>query len=460
MSTIRIGNGAGFWGDSPAAPKTLLKTGNLDYLTLEYLAEVTLSILAHQKKKNPQLGYVTEVPVVARQLAQLHTTGETVKLVTNGGGMNPHQCARKVAQELLDCNLPETRIGVSAGDDFLSRIPELQNAGETLENQDTGEPFALIQDRLASANAYLGAGGIVQALNQGASIVLTGRVADASLVTGPCIHEFGWSLDDLDNIAKATVAGHLIECGAQVTGGFFSDWNPDIRLTDIGYPIAEISDLGEVQITKPNGSGGIVSTQTCAEQLIYEIGDPKAYKTPDVIADFSNVRFDRVQDNLVRASGSSHQGRPDQLKASIAYHDGFMATGMITVVGPQAATKARSAAEAIFAKLKQDGITFAETNIEILGAGDSIPGIRLGAPDPWEVVLRVSARSPDRRSTDQLGREIAPLVTSGPPGVTGYTASKATSKPVVSFWPTLVSREWFTPCVTVKPADQWILKNE
>ncbi|MEE2642869.1 MAG: acyclic terpene utilization AtuA family protein [Planctomycetota bacterium] len=455
MSILRVGNGAGFWGDSPSAPGQLLRTGNLDYLTLEYLAELTLSILAHQKSKNRESGFVTDVPAAAVELASLRREGSSTRLVTNGGGMNPVGCARKVANELLSRDLPDLKIGVVVGDDFAGRLDDLVAGGEPLANLDTGQELATIRDRIASANVYLGAKGIVEALADEADIVLTGRIADASLVTGPCIHEFGWRFDQLDRIANATVAGHLIECGAQVTGGFFSGWTPEIRLGTVGYPIAEINELGESIITKPDSSGGVVNEATCAEQLIYEIGDPTRYLTPDVIADFSHVRFKSAGPNRVQATGGRANGIPEKLKASIAYYDGFMISSMIVVAGPGCVEKAEFAGKAIFEKLANDGIQFRETRVEILGAGDSMPGARSDQTDPWEVVLRVSARSDRKEHTDRLGRELAPLVTSGPPGITGYTGSRPRSTPVLSFWPTLVSREHFETETVVQPASQW-----
>lgn len=457
MRSIRIGNGAGFWGDSPAAPREILQTGELDYLTLEYLAELTLSILSHQKQKNPQAGFVPDVARVSKHLAECIQQGARTKLVSNGGGMNPAGCAADVALAICEKGLSELKIGVATGDDFASRIGELRSAGVSMENMDTGESFEKIQDRIASANVYLGAAGIVEALDQDATIVLTGRIADASLVTGPCIHEFGWSFSEFDKIAKATVAGHLIECGAQVTGGFYSDWSEEIPLGNVGYPIAIVDENGESRITKPLGSGGVVNEKTCAEQLIYEIGDPEKYGTPDVIADFSMVQFQESAEDEVKVRGGKANGAPDKLKASIAYYDGFMASSMIVVVGPDSVAKARAAGKAVFEKLERDGVVFDETRIEVLGSGDTIPGLALGQGNPWEVVLRLTARSSRREFTDRLGRELAPLVTSGPPGITGYTGSKSRSTPVLSFWPTLIDREHFSTKVEVKAASEWLI---
>lgn len=467
MKTIRIGNAAGFWGDSPSAPRRLVQNGQLDYLTLEYLAELTLSILAHQKKKNPTLGFVTEVPTVVSEIASHFSADQNLKLVTNGGGMNPSECAKAVAQVLNDereMELGETLIATSCGDDIFPRLDELIATGEQLVNIETGEAISSIRDRIASANVYLGSEGICESLAGGARVVLTGRVADASLIVGPAIHEFGWGRDDYPKLAKATVAGHLIECGAQATGGIYSDWNPEMSLGDIGYPIAVMNESGDCEITKPDGTGGEVSVGTCSEQLVYEIGDPKRYMTPDVIADFSQVKFGQSSKHVVSVTGGMGASRPDQLKVSIAYYDGFIASGMIVVAGRHAAEKATAAARAIQQKLVSDGIELDDFNIELLGMGDSAPGMQsklsensVSENTPWEVVLRVTGRSQNRNHTDRMLRELAPLVTSGPPGVTGYTGARGKSMPVLSFWPALISREHVQPKVKIRSAADWLL---
>lgn len=463
MKTIRIGNAAGFWGDMPSAPQRLVAEGKLDYLTLEYLAELTLSILAHQKRKNPDSGFVTEVPSAIRSLRSHFRDQADFRLVTNGGGMNPAACAMAAAKEFCaadDPSLHSTRIAISSGDDILPRLNELIDAGEPLSNLETGEEFETIRDRIASANVYLGAAGIVEALNQDARVVLTGRVADASLIVGPAAFEFGWSMADYDKLAGATVAGHLIECGAQSTGGIYSDWSPDIDLGTIGYPIAEMQESGNCTITKPPGSGGVVSVGTCSEQLVYEIGDPFRYMTPDVVADFSQVQMKQSGDHRVDVSGGKGTSHPDKLKASIAYYDGFIASGMIVVAGRNAAAKARAAGQAILKRLAADEIYLDDYRVEVFGDGDSAAGViprssNQATIHPWEVVLRVTGRSQNRQITDRLLREIAPLVTNGPPGVTGYTGARGKSLPVLSFWPALVSREHFQPVVETRAASDW-----
>ena len=412
---------------------------------------------------------MTEVPTVVSQIASHFSSDQNLKLVTNGGGMNPSVCAKAVAQVLVDDSSPElsqTLIASSGGDDILPRIDELISSGEELINIETGENISLVRDRIASANVYLGAEGIRESLAGGARIVLTGRVADASLIVGPAIHEFGWSFNDFSKLAKATVAGHLIECGAQATGGIYSDWNSEIDLGNIGYPIAVMNESGDCEITKPSGTGGEVNVGTCSEQLVYEIGDPQRYMTPDVVADFSQVKFEQLAKDVVSVTGGDGTSRPDQLKVSIAYYDGFIASGMIVVAGRHAAKKANGAAHAIRKKLEADGIELDEYNIELLGTGDSAPGMqsKLAAhsvpeSSPWEVVLRVTGRSQNRDHTDRMLREIAPLVTSGPPGVTGYTGARGKSLPVLSFWPALISREHLQAKVEIRSAEEWLGKS-
>src|SRR5580692_3898021 len=294
MRTIRVGNGAGFWGDNLDAPRRLCEGGQLDYLTLEYLAELTMSILAYQKSRNPAAGWVTDFEIVLRDLVPSLRAQPGLKIVTNAGGMNPQGCAAAISRILVEAGLPDVAIGIVTGDDLLPRLDELSRAGETSAHFETAESIDVVRNRVISANAYLGAAGIVDALAAGARIVITGRVADASLTVGPAVREFGWSFRDWPQLAQATVAGHLIECGGQCTGGMYSGWTPDIRLADIGYPIAEISEGGNFVITKPEKTGGRVDVETVSEQLLYEIGAPAHYLTPDIDTDFTQVRLTQV----------------------------------------------------------------------------------------------------------------------------------------------------------------------
>ena len=452
---LRIGNGAGFWGDNLDAPRLLAEAGRLDYLTLEYLAELTLSILAHLKSRNPEAGFVTDVPVVLSSLLPMLQAQPQLKVVTNGGGMNPTACARAVSSLLAAAGLGDCRVAAVSGDDILPRLDELQAAGECLQHFDTGQPLGDLRGQLASANVYLGAGGIRDALGQGARIVITCRVADASLTLGPVLHEFGWSDNDWPKLAAASVAGHLIECGAQATGGMYSAWDASQPLGNVGYPIVEIDAEGHVTITKPSGTDGAVTPDTVAEQLIYEIGDPQHYLTPDVDVDFSQVRLTQTGPDRVEVSGAAGTPAPPTYKVSMAYRDGYMATGTLVIYGPNATQRARQCGEMLLQRVRRAGHVLARTNIECLGSGQVVPGI---APlvDPPEVVLRVTVHDPSKAAVERFTREFAPLVTSGLSGVTGYTGPRAKPWPVLAYWPTTIHRDRVQAVVDVKPASEWL----
>jgi len=325
MKTIRIGNAAGFWGDNLDAPRLLCESAPLEYLTLEYLAELTMSILAHQKSRDPNAGFVTDFPTVVESLLPTLKAQPDLRIVTNAGGIHPTACARRVAEILFQAKLTDVPIAVVSGDDLTADLDHHTAAGEKFVNIETGQPLGELRESVVSANAYLGAGGIVDGLAQDARIVITGRVADASLTVGPCVHEFGWRWDDWNSLAAATVAGHLIECGAQMTGGMYSDWTEQIPLAEVGYPIAEISADGSLVVTKPAGSDGLVTVGTVSEQLVYEIGDPARYLTPDVVADFSQVRLVQEADDRVCLSDAAGSVAPESYKVSLCYRDGFMA---------------------------------------------------------------------------------------------------------------------------------------
>jgi hypothetical protein len=455
MHTIRVGNGVGFWGDNLDAPRSLAERGALDYLTLEYLAELTLSILAHQRSKNPEAGYVQDFVSAVQSLVPSLRSQPRLHIVTNAGGMNPLACAKQVSQTLAAAGLGSIRVAAVSGDDLLPRIYALMGAGEPFTNFDTGKPFAEVRPQLASANAYLGAAGIVEALRQKARIVVTGRVADASLTVGPAVYEFGWKWDDWRRLGAATVAGHLIECGAQVTGGMFSGWNEALSLDNLGYPIAEISEDGAIAITKPAGMGGAVTPETVSEQLVYEIGDPAHYLTPDVDADFSNLELQQAGPDRVAVLKADGRPAPPTYKVSMAYRDGYMASGTLVVCGKGAAQKARKAGELILARVKAAGVNLARTHIECLGTGDTLPGVWKRNDDSLEVVLKVSVHDPSRESLERFVRELSPLVGSGPPGVTGYTGPRSKPYPVFAYWPTTIGRNRVAPIVDVKAASDW-----
>ncbi|MGH7173602.1 MAG: acyclic terpene utilization AtuA family protein [Gemmataceae bacterium] len=438
MKHIRIGNGCGFWGDNLDAPRELAEHGRLDYLTLEYLAELTMSILALQKQRHAEAGYASDFLDVLQHLIPILQHQPKLKIVTNAGGMNPHGCAVR-ARALLDgAGLRQRRIAIVHGDDLLPRLDELLAQGHAFTNLDSGESLSAIRDRIVSVNAYLGCQPIVSALRQGADVVITGRVADASLTLGPAVYEFGWAADDWDRLAAGTVAGHLIECGAQASGGLWCNWQAtDLAL--VGYPIADMEDSGAFVLTKPAGSGGAVNRETVAEQLLYEVDDPAAYLTPDVVADFTSVQLTEIGPDQVRITGARGKPATDSYKVSIAYRDGWTASGTLVIAGPEAAKKARRGGEMIFERLRRAGALPAHRNIECLGAGDSVPGV-LPIVDAPEVVLRVTVRDADRAVVERFTKEFAPLVTSGPPGVTGYTTGRPTVREVFAYWPALVDK--------------------
>lgn len=453
--TLRIANGAGFLGDQLDAPRLLVEGAELDYLTLEYLAELTMSILARVREKNPAAGYAEDFIEVLASLTPSLALREKLRVVTNAGGMNPLACARAAAKVLAAANLSDTLIGVVTGDDLLPRLAEIQAAGCPLNNFDTGAPLTSLASPVVSVNAYLGARPIADCLTAGARLVITGRVADASLTVGPAMHEFGWNWDDWNRLAAASVAGHIIECGAQATGGYYHHWE-ELDLANVGYPIAELDAGGGCVITKPAGSGGVVNRHTVASQLVYEIGDPRHYLTPDVDVDFTTVEIEETGVDRVTVRGATGRPAPDTLKVSLAYRDGYMASGQLLVYGQDCVAKARACAEMIFTRLRRAGIELDRTHVECLGAGEGVPGLHPPPSDLREVMLRITASDPRREALERFAKEFAPLITSGPPGLAGYAAGRPQVRPQFAYWPTLVPRDLVQPMVEIKTAREWV----
>jgi len=443
MKRIRIGNGCGFWGDSLDAPIRLAEQGRLDYLTLEYLAELTMSILALLRQRDPNAGYATDFLDVLTRLIPTLQQHPKLKIITNAGGMNPMACA--VAAKKI---LPSARIGIVSGDDLIPNLDALIAAGHTLNHLDTGESLSSVRQRVVSANAYLGSAPIAEALGQGAKIVITGRVADACLTVGPCLHEFGWTADDWHRLSAGTVAGHLIECGAQATGGLWMNADDSTHLENVGYPIADIAVDGSFTISKPPGTGGRVNLETIAEQLLYEVADPAEYFTPDVVADFTTSHFEQTSVDVVSCSGSKGYPASDTYKVSVAYRDGFAASGMLVLAGPNAAWKAKRSGEILLERLRRAGFTYAHSNIEALGSGDCVPGVSARC-DPPEVVLRVAVRDASKTNVERFTKEFAPLVTSGFAGTTGYTTGRPVVREVFAYWPALIGKSAVRPVVDV-----------
>lgn len=442
MRSVRVGNGQGFWGDSVDAPVELLRGGPIDYIGMDYLAEVTLSIMMRQKLRNPERGYATDfIDFVRRVLPELAERG--VRVITNAGGLNPRACRERIFEVARELGVEGVRVGVVEGDDLLPRLEDLVASGHELENMDTGEPIASVLDRVTSANAYLGAEPVCRALAEGAHIVLSGRVTDTALALAPLIHELGWQRDDWDRMAAGTIAGHVLECGPQCTGGNFSRFWEVPDLWNVGYPIAEVYEDGSFVVTKHAGTGGMVTVDTVSEQLLYEMGDPAEYVTPDVTAHFSSIQLAQEAKNRVRVSGITGGPRTPFLKISASYLAGYKTSGEITLSGPRAVEKAKLAAHLVWKRLERAGVTFEPEakSEEILGTGVCLPGILPGPEEPPEVVLRLGVRDPDRAKVERFGKEIAPLVTSGPPGVTGFAGGRPKPQEVVAYWPALVARE-------------------
>jgi hypothetical protein len=442
MNAIRIGNGQGFWGDSVDAPVELLRRGPIDYVGMDYLAEVTLSIMMRQKLKDPTKGYATDfVGFVKRVLPEL--VERRVKVLTNAGGLNPAACRAAIFAVARELGVTGLRIGVVEGDDILPRLGELVAAGHAMKHMDTGEVLAPRLAQMTSANAYLGAGPVVEALRQGAQIVLCGRITDTALALAPMIHEHGWGLEDWDKLAAGTIAGHILECGAQCTGGNFSRWWEVPELWDAGWPVVESTGDGTFVVTKQPGTGGMVTVDTVSEQLVYEMGDPRAYITPDVVADFTSIRLAQEGPDRVRVAGIHGGPRTPFLKVSASYLAGYKASGQLTVSGPRAVDKARLCADIVWKRLERAGIAFAESEreAELVGIGACLPGVMAEPVEPPEVVLRLGVRDGDRRRVERFGLELAPLVTAGPPGVTGFAGGRPKPQEVVAYWPALLARD-------------------
>jgi hypothetical protein len=433
MKTIRIGNGCGFWGDSVDAPIRLAQRGKLDYLTLEYLAELTMSILALQKQRDPEAGYAGDFLDVLQRLTPVLKQQPNLKIITNAGGMNPSACARRAKEVLQKAGLTR-RIAIVSGDDLLPRLDALLPQ-HPFTNLDTGELLDTITPRVVSANAYLGAKPIAESLAQGAQIVITGRVADASLTVGPAVHEFSWRWGDWERLSAASVAGHLIECGAQACGGLWCNWRDVPDWSDIGYPYVDLADDGGFTISSDAGPG--VNRETLVEQLLYEVGDPLKYLTPDVVADFTSVSVTTVDERTVRVSGAEGDEATSTYKVSIAYRDGYTASGMLTIAAPDAVAKAQLCGQAI---LQRIGVAVDRSNIECIGGGACAPGVIDPSADPPEVMLRVSVHDRRKDVVERFAKELAPLVTSGPPGVTGYTTGRPVAREVFAYWPALIEK--------------------
>ncbi len=447
---ILIGQGQGFWGDSILGPVRLCREGPLDYLALDYLAEVTMSIMQKQRSRNPKAGFATDfLQMLDRTLPDIAQKG--IKVIANAGGVNPGACLDAVLELARKKGIKGLKVGIVEGDDILQRIPELLAAGEPLANMDDGRPLSAVQDRILSANVYIGAHAVAECLGKGAQIVIGGRITDPALVAGPMLHEFGWSPGDHDRLAAATMAGHISECGAQCTGGNQSNWRDVQDFVRIGYPIIEAHRDGTFFVTKHAGTGGLLTRETVISQLLYEMGDPTRYLGPDCTADFTSATIEDLGDSRVKLSGIKGGPPTDTYKVSISYQNGYKATGQLTVSGPDAVEKAKLCADIVWGRLALDGVQFAEHErlVEILGSGVCHAGIAAPA-DPPEVVLRLGVKHQDKARVDRFGMELVPLVTSGPPGVTGFAGGRPKATDIVGYWPALLHKDKVRTTVRVE----------
>jgi acyclic terpene utilization AtuA family protein len=438
---VRVAAGQGFWGDDLDAPRRQAEGGEIDYLMLDYLAEVTMSILQKQKERDPAMGYARDF-VGAIESVLPAVTGRGVRVIANAGGVNPPACASAVLEMAKARGAAgKLKIGVVTGDDLLPRMDELIAGGHALANMDTGEPLSRVRGDVIAANAYIGSEPIVEALAKGANVVITGRSTDTALTMAPLRHEFGWASDDWDKLAAGIVAGHIIECGAQCSGGnCMHEWRNIPDLANVGYPIAEASPDGTFVITKHAGTGGRVSVPTVTEQLVYEMGDPTSYITPDVVADFTTIQLEQAGENRVRVHGIKGRPPTDKLKVSIAYRAGFKAVGTLVYSWPDAVDKARAAERILRERLDRLGLRFEHILAELVGHSSTHGPLAGAASDVPEVQLRFGVRGPDRKAVERFTREIAPLVLNGPPSVTGFAGGRPKVEEIVAYWPALIDK--------------------
>ena len=448
---IRIAAGQGFWGDLPDAPVRQVEGGPIDYLMLDYLAEVTMSIMQKQKARDPNAGYARDfIPLMKRILPAC--VERDIKVTANAGGVNVRGCADAIIEVARELGLAgKLRIGIVTGDDIMSRLDELLSRGVELRNMDTGEPLSTVRDSIQSANVYLGAAPLVEALQQGARVVITGRSTDTCLTLAPLMHEFGWTANDWNRLAAGTIAGHIIECGAQASGGNCQfDWRNIPNLAEVGFPIVEASPDGVFVITKHEGTGGCINIPSIKEQLVYEMGDPHEYITPDCVADFTTIRLQDDGRDRVRVYGIEGRPATEFLKVSISYSAGFKAVGTLVYAWPDAFEKAQAADKILRARLDRLGLRFDHILTEFVGVnathGPLAGEARADAP---EVQLRVGVRGQDRAAIERFTKEIAPLILTGPPGVTGFAGGRPKVEEIVAYWPALIPKSEITPAVEV-----------
>lgn len=443
---VRIGGASAFWGDSGVAAPQLVRRAKVDYLMFDFLAEVTLSIMVNAKRRDPKMGYAGDFVTVAMAQVLRELKQKRIRVISNAGGINPQSCVEALKALATEQGV-DVRIAYVEGDDLLPQLEHLRGAKEMFSG-------ATMPETIVSMNAYLGAFPIARALDEGADIVVTGRCADSAMALGPLIHEFGWKPDDWDRLSSGTLIGHILECGAQATGGLHTDWEKVERWEDIGYPIAECRADGSFVVTKPEGTGGLVTAATIGEQLLYEIGDPAAYVVPDVACDFRAVTMKEVGRDRVEVRGARGRPATSTYKVSATYMDGWRAFGNLTIVGIDAVKKAERTAESILARtramFREHNVgDYTETSIEILGAEQQY-GPHSRVRDAREVVMKLGVKHPDKRALQMFAREISPAGTSWSPGTTGnFGGGRPEPAPVVRLFSFLVEKGAAHPVVVI-----------
>lgn len=446
---VRVAGGQGFWGDLLSAPVDQVRLGQVDYLMLDYLAEVTMSILQKQRSRDPNAGYARDFVDLMREILP-DCVEKNIKVMANAGGVNVRGCAeavRKVAEELG----LKVKIGIIEGDDIMPRLDEMMASGVKFINMDTGESLKGIRDKVQSANVYIGAGPLVEALDKGAQIVIGGRLTDTGLTLAPLMHEFGWTFEDWDKLAAGTIAGHIIECGGQSSGGNCQyDWENIPDMANIGFPIVEAGPDGGFVITKHAGTGGRINIPSIKEQLLYEMGDPKSYITPDVVADFTTINLADDGENRVKVFGIKGNPKTEFYKVSIAYSYGFKAVGTLVYAWPDAYEKAKAADKILRARLDKLGLKFEHIQTEFVGV-NATHGHLAGEPpsDIPEVQLRFGVRGPDKKAVERFTKELAPLILTGPPTVTGFAGGRPKVEEIMAYFPALIPKELIKTTVEV-----------
>jgi len=430
---LRIGNAGGYWGDDLSALKRQLEGGPLDYITMDFLAEITMSILERQRQKNPELGYASDFLNQIKECLSL-IVKKNVTVISSAGGINPVALGKKIIETANEQGI-KIKVGVVHGDNIIDQIDELMSKGEKFTNIDTGEKFTDVRNRVTSANVYLGAEPVVKALQQGCQIIVTGRVTDTGITLAPMIHEFGWKWDDWDKIASGVIAGHIIECGTQSSGGNITDWRDVKSFHNIGYPIIEMESSGEFTVTKHPRTGGLVSEKTVKEQLVYEMGNPSDYITPDGIARFDSIQLKKTGKDRVKVFGIKGEPLTDKLKVSMSYNDGWKAQGGILVSGPNAYAKARTLADIYWKRLNTK---YEETRTDLIGSGSIWPEA-IRSAETVELILQFGVRDQDYKKVEGFGKLIPALILSGPSGL-AVTGGRPRPSQVVAYWPALINR--------------------